>query len=76
MASECFGLKGNKLKMFGFRIKQGFYSIDIPETTKQNEGNGANIRVLEGVADEKKIEEELKNLIDNKWNWQVKKLSR
>lgn len=76
MASECYGLKGHKLKLFGFGIKQGFYCIEIPEAINQNQGNGANIRVLEGDADEKKIEEELKNLIDNKWDWQVKKLSR
>jgi hypothetical protein len=28
--------------------------------------------VLQGEANEKKIEEELKNLINNKWDWQVK----
>lgn len=31
MASECEGLNGHKLRMFGFGIKQGFYSIEIPK---------------------------------------------
>lgn len=71
MAFECEGLKGHKLKMFGFGIKQGFYSINIPEA-KQSNDNIGSISVLFGSANERKIEEELKNLIDNKWDWQVK----
>lgn len=75
MASECVGLKGHKLKMFGFGIKQGFYSIEIPKAAKASTENVGCIKVLEGVADEKKIEMELQNLIDQKWGWQVKKVS-
>jgi hypothetical protein len=58
--------------MFGFAIpEQGFYNIKI-----LGEGASAKassiIQVLQGEANEKKIEEELKNLINNKWDWQVK----
>jgi hypothetical protein len=55
--------------MFGFGIPdQGFCSITIP-----GEGNfqktSAIIQVLQGDAFEKKVEEELKNLVNNKWEW-------
>lgn len=39
-------------------------------------GNAGCIKILEGMAGEKKVEEELRNLIENKWDWQVNKLSR
>jgi hypothetical protein len=76
MAAECndFHSKGGDLKKFGFAIpEQGFYNIKIP-------GEGASakassiIQVLQGEANEKKIAEELKNLINNKWDWQVKQV--
>jgi hypothetical protein len=43
----------------------------------QEKGGGlqkasAIIQVLQGDASEKKVEDELRNLINNKWNWQVK----
>lgn len=76
MASECEGMKGHKLKMYGFGIKQGFYSIEIPEAAKQNSENVGCIKILEGEADEKKVGEELKNLIDKNWNWQVRNMSK
>lgn len=31
--------------------------------------------MLEGMADEMKLEEELKNLIEKKWDWQAKRTS-
>lgn len=51
-------------------------SIDISEAKSQLNGNAGCIKILEGMADEKKVEEELRNLIENRWDWQVKKLSR
>lgn len=68
MASECDGLKGQKPRMFGFGIKQGFYSIEIPDAKMQVNDNMSLIKVIEGQVDEKKSEEELKHLIDNSWN--------
>lgn len=73
-ASECDGLKGNKLRLFGFRIKQGFYAIEVPDAKVQVRDNMSSITIVEGQADEKKVEEELKNLIEKSWNWQVKKI--
>jgi hypothetical protein len=72
MAVECAEL--HDLKMYGFAIAdQGFYSIQVP-------GEGGTpkavsiIQVLRGEASEKKIEEELKNLINNQWDWQVRQV--
>jgi hypothetical protein len=69
MAAEC--TESHDLKMYGFAIAdQGFYSIQVP-------GEGGTpkaasiIQVLQGEASKKKIEEELKNLINNQWDWQV-----
>lgn len=63
-----------KLRMFSFGIKQLFYSIEVPEAKVEVNDNMSPITIVERQADEKKIEEELKNLIDKAWNWQVKKI--
>jgi hypothetical protein len=60
--------------MFGFALQdQGFYSIKVP-----GEGSTAKassiIQVLQGEANEKKMKDELKILINKKWNWQVKQV--
>jgi hypothetical protein len=70
MATECVGFhsKAGDLKMLGFAIPdQGFYSILIPgvgEVTKAS----CIIQVLQEEASEKKIKEELKNLINKNWD--------
>jgi hypothetical protein len=75
MVAECneFHSKGGDLQMFGFALQdQSFYSIKVP-------GEGATakassiIQVLQGEAT-KKMEDELKNLINKRWNWQVKQV--
>jgi hypothetical protein len=74
MAAECsdFHSKSGELKMFGFAIpEQGFYSIKIPGEG-DNQRASCIIQVLQGEASEKKIEEELKNLINSQWDWKVK----
>ncbi|GJN20625.1 hypothetical protein PR202_gb08025 [Eleusine coracana subsp. coracana] len=75
MASECEGLKGRRLKMYGFGIRQGFNAIEISDAKNQSKETVALIKILEGDANEKRIEGELKNLIDNNWDWQVRKMS-
>lgn len=76
MASECEGLKRHKLKMYRFGIQQRFYSILIPEAIQQTRENVGLITILDGEPDEGKIDDELKNLIDRKWNCQVKMISQ
>jgi hypothetical protein len=76
IAVECvdYHSKFGDLKMFGFVIPdQGFYSMKIlvdKETLKAV----CIIQVLQGEASEKKIEEELKNVINRQWDWQVKQM--
>jgi hypothetical protein len=76
LAAECldFHAKSRELKMFGFAIvDQGFYSINIPGEEEYSKAS-CIIQVLQGDASEKKIEDELMNLINNKWEWQVKQV--
>jgi hypothetical protein len=76
MVAECadFHAKASDLKMFGFVIPdQGFYSIKIPDAGSTQRAS-CIVQVLQGEANEKKIKEELKNLISNQWDWQVKQI--
>jgi hypothetical protein len=76
MVAECsdFHSKSGELKMFGFAIpEQGFYSFKIPGEG-DNQRASCIIQVLQGEASEKKIEEELKNLINSQWDWKVKQV--
>jgi hypothetical protein len=76
MAVECaqFHSKASELKMFGFAIPdQGFYNINIPGEGGFQKAS-AIIQVLQGDASEKKVEEGLENLINNRWDWQVKQV--
>jgi hypothetical protein len=74
MAVECanFHEKARELKMFGFAIPdQGFYSIKIAGVGEIQKAAGI-IQVLQGEVFELKIEEEVKNLVNKQWDWQVK----
>jgi hypothetical protein len=72
MAVDCRFSK--KLKICGFGIPgQGFYSIDIPEAiVKVNQATGF-LTILEGEANEDKIDKELKNLVRGDWDFRVRK---
>ncbi|KAK3136973.1 hypothetical protein QOZ80_5BG0445870 [Eleusine coracana subsp. coracana] len=76
MVAECQkGKTSRKLKMFGFGIpNMGFYSMDIPEAKAKSHKAVVIISIMEGETNCKKLEEELNNLIDTKWDWQVKEL--
>jgi hypothetical protein len=76
MAAECveFYAKSGELKMYGFAIPdQGFYCIKIPEEDGPFRAT-CIIQVLRGEASERKLEEEVKNLITKSWDWQVKQM--
>ncbi|TVU21064.1 hypothetical protein EJB05_30676, partial [Eragrostis curvula] len=77
MAAECAGLKQlRKIKMFGFGIPgQGFYSIEIPEGKDATKETTGLVTVLQGEANEDKIDGELKNLIDPNWDWKVRRVA-
>lgn len=65
------------MKMCGFGFPgQGFYNLKIPGAPKiQTNDHQGHIRVEKGGMTENKMEEELKNLIDEKWQWRVKKVA-
>lgn len=74
MAADCAMTK-RKIQPFGFGIPgQGFYSIDIPEPQVKYSQTTGVVQVLEGVADEEKINEELKLVINDKWDFQARKM--
>lgn len=65
------------MKMCGYGFPgQGFYSIKIHGTPKQttNEFQGL-VKVEKLGMSASKMEDELKYLIDEKWNWKVKKVA-
>jgi hypothetical protein len=71
MAAECADVhsKAGELKMYDFVIpKQGYYSIKIPGGYEPQKV-ACIVQVLQGEASEKKIEEELRNLINNQRDW-------
>ena len=75
MAAECNSMLSRKLKMFGFVVpSQGFYSIEVPDKVKSEKFSGL-ISVLVGEATEEKVADELKNLVNEKWDFQVRKFT-
>ena len=65
------------MRMFGFGVPgHGFYSLQLPEMKepKPEENLGA-IQIVSGKASVDWVEEELKHLIDNKWDWKVRQIS-
>lgn len=75
MGAECKNMGSKKLKMYGFGILgQGFYSIDIPEVEVQSYQATSLLTILEGEATEGKIDQELKHLVQNNWDYKVKKM--
>jgi hypothetical protein len=76
MVVECteIHVKAGELKIYGFAIlEQGFYIIQTHGTDEARK-TSCIIQVLQGDASMKNIEDELKNLIDSKWKWQVKQV--
>jgi hypothetical protein len=65
-----------KIMMYGFGIPgQSFYSMEIPDKGAKVQYGGL-IVVQEGEAIVEKLEEELKNLVNADWNFQVRQATR
>jgi hypothetical protein len=63
------------MRMFGFGIPgQGFYSFEIPDKGVSEKFSGL-IVIQKGEANEEKIAEELKHLVKDDWDFQVKKIT-
>jgi hypothetical protein len=68
LAAECG--ENHKVKLFGFGIpNHGFYSMEIPEQqVKQCQAVGL-VLIQEGEANEAKLNEELKLVVNDKWDF-------
>ncbi|RLN07239.1 hypothetical protein C2845_PM11G16880 [Panicum miliaceum] len=77
IAAACPKSQGCSLNMRGFAIPgQGFYSLSIPGISDQKVVEFVGLlQVVSGEATVERIEEELKKMIDSKWNWKVRKVS-
>ncbi|PVH38661.1 hypothetical protein PAHAL_5G320300 [Panicum hallii] len=65
------------MNMYGFGFPgQGFHCLKIPGfAKKQNADHVGLIKIMSGEANVDRMDQELKNLIDEKWNWKVRKIS-
>jgi hypothetical protein len=75
LSAKCPKSQGTSLNMYGFGFPgQGFYSLKLPGGAKQQKKpeNVGLIRVRSGEDSVIRIENELKHLIDSKWQWGVK----
>jgi hypothetical protein len=62
--------------MFGFRIpSKGFYSIEIPESRVHQIQAAGVVIVLEGDANEDKLNEELRLVVNDKWDFKPRKIT-
>jgi hypothetical protein len=73
MAAECNTVGGKKLQLFGFGNQgQGFYAMELPEDQFKNAQAVGLIYVKAGFATEEKLNEDLRLVVNDKWDFQVK----
>lgn len=77
MVAECGIARKSRIKMFGFGIpEQGFYSVEVLGAKPDSENTLGLVTVLEGEASASKVDKELKNLIDEEWDFKVRQLAK
>lgn len=75
MAVDCKASDARKIKVFGFGILgQGFYSYNFPESKIKTYQATGLLTILEGEASEDRIDQELKHLVREKWDFKVKQI--
>lgn len=75
MAVDCKTADAKKLKMFGFGIPgQGFYAMNFPEDKIKTHLATGLLIILEGDANEEMVDQELKHLVKEKWDFKVKQI--
>lgn len=73
MAVECASSSSKKIKMYGFGVPgQGFYEMIFPEAKVKISQTTGVITILEGEANEVKLDKELKNLVRDDWDFGVR----
>ncbi|CAO2177896.1 unnamed protein product [Urochloa humidicola] len=65
------------MHMYGYGFPgQSFYCLKLPDQPKQATTDHVGLLTIEsGEANVERIEEELKHMIDDKWQWKVKRIS-
>jgi hypothetical protein len=75
MAAECNFIK-RKIQISGFGIPgQGFYSMEILDAQVKYCHTVGIVTVLEGNADKDKLNEKLRLVVDDKWNFQARRMT-
>jgi hypothetical protein len=78
VAAKCPKSKGVSIHMYGFGFPgQGYHSLKILGVDKkqQKQENVGLIRVKSGVDTVERMEQELRHLIDEKWQWNVREVA-
>jgi hypothetical protein len=61
--------------MFGFGVPgQGFYAMNFPEAKIKTHQTTGLLIILQGDATEEKVDQELKHLVREKWDFKVKQI--
>ncbi|KAM0915052.1 hypothetical protein ACQ4PT_011087 [Festuca glaucescens] len=71
-------LKRKELQIFGFGVPGlGFYALEVEELAKtdNSKGVGAIIKVVQGEHSLAIVEKEMKYWVDDKWPWNLNKIS-
>jgi len=77
MAVDCQNMGSKKLNMYGFGIPgQGFYVFDLPEAKGKINQAIEIITVIQGEANEEKLDKELKNLVKENWDYKVRRIDQ
>ena len=70
MVVDC-GNNKKKIQLFSFGIPgQGFYAMEFPEEQMKKEQTIGLVSVYEGLANEERLNEELKDVVNDKWDFQ------
>lgn len=74
MVVDC-GNNKKKIQLFSFGIPgQGFYAMELPEEQMKKEQTIGLVSVYEGLANEERLNEELKDAVNDKWDFQPRKM--
>ena len=74
MVVDC-GNNKKKIQLFSFGIPgQGFYAMELPEEQMKKEQTIGLVSVYEGLANEERLNEELKDVVNDKWDFQPRKM--
>ncbi|CAN6347363.1 unnamed protein product [Urochloa humidicola] len=77
LGANCPKSKGCSMHMYGYGFPdQGFYCLKVPGQKKQSISEHVGLlHIISGEANVSKVEEELKHMIDNSWQWNVRRIA-